>query len=101
MGPWFFAAMDFMEEQYMRKAFLLAMIALALSACLSTNQKNGLSSVRMGMSTFEVRAAAGSPDQIISHEIPFGGRREEWIYRNDSRRAVLLFENDVLIAMSL
>jgi starvation-inducible outer membrane lipoprotein len=91
---------DFTEEHNMKKTILLAMIALALSACLSTNQK-GLSGVRMGMSTYEVRAVAGPPDQIIPHEIPFGGKREEWIYRNNNRRAVLLFENDVLIAMSL
>jgi uncharacterized protein YcfL len=84
----------------MKKIFLLTIVALALSACLSTNAKNRLSSVRLGMSTYEVMTVAGPPDQTIPHEVP-NGRRVEWIYQNAGHQSVLLFENDVLIAMTL
>ena len=45
----------------MKNAFLFAMTAFALSACLSTNTKNGLSNVSLGTPTYEVMAAAGPP----------------------------------------
>jgi len=84
----------------MKNALLFAMIAFAFSACLSTNVKSGLSNVAMGMTTYEVMAAAGPPDRTISHEVP-NGKRVEWIYLSDGHQSVLLFENNVLIAMKL
>ncbi len=83
----------------MKKTISLLLISLVLVSCLSTSHAKGLSSVRLGMSTYEVWAAAGSPDYTIPHEDP-NGRREEWIYRDKGRQVALLFEKNVLISMS-
>lgn len=84
----------------MKNAVLFAIVALAFSACLSTNAKSGLSGVALGMTTHEVMAVAGPPDRTIPHEVP-NGKRVEWIYLSDGHQSVLLFENEVLIAMRL
>jgi hypothetical protein len=88
------------EPATRRAAFLLLILAFSLSACLSTGTKSRLSDVTLGMTTYEVMAAAGPPDRTILHEVP-NGRRVEWIYLSDGHQSVLLFENDVLIAISL
>ncbi len=80
----------------MKRAALLSLVALLLLSCLSLHSGR-LSSVRVGMSSSQVLAVAGSPDQIIGHDDP-GGWREEWIYQ--SEHAKLLFEKNVLISMA-
>lgn len=84
----------------MKNAVLFAIVAVAFTACLSTSARSGLSDVVMGMTTHEVMAVAGPPDRTISHEAP-NGKRVEWIYLSDGHQSVLLFEDDVLIAMKL
>jgi len=81
-------------------AILLGVVALALSTCLTSNRSRSLSSVHLGMSTYEVTVTAGPPDRILEHTVP-NGKRVEWIYLIDSHQSVLLFENDILISIML
>jgi len=85
---------------FVKRIGLLALAAFLLSTCLTNSANNRLSDVHLGMSTYEVSSVAGPPDRVLEHAVP-SGRRVEWIYLSHDHQSVLMFENDVLIAIKL